>query len=239
MKKTLFIIATMLTMGVTQSNAQSFLDVLKGLGSSSKSEQTETEKSSSSSASNLLSGLGNIVSGLLGTDKVSENSLMGTWSYKQPAIVFESENVLANVGGMAAGKAAEQKLQTYLNKIGFTEGKVKMTFNEDGTGKVTYANKDIPFQWSVSDSDLTIQLGSSTLSALTSSSKLSKYTSFKINCKLGFTDMQLSFKADKMAEFISKVVTAVGSVSNNTTLSSVASLVNKVDGMYLGLTFKK
>ena len=30
MKKTLFIIATMLTMGVTQSNAQSFLDVLKG-----------------------------------------------------------------------------------------------------------------------------------------------------------------------------------------------------------------
>ena len=106
MKKTLFIIATMLTMSVTQSNAQSFLHVLKGLGSSSKSEQTETEKSSSSSASNLLSGLGNIVTGLLGTDKVSENSLMGTWSYKQPAIVFESENVLANVGGMAAGTMA-------------------------------------------------------------------------------------------------------------------------------------
>ena len=96
MKKTLFIIATMLTMGVTQSNAQSFLDILKGLGSSKKSEQTETEKSSSSSASNLLSGLGNIVSGLLGTDKVSENSLVGTWSYKQPAIVFESENVCTN-----------------------------------------------------------------------------------------------------------------------------------------------
>ena len=51
--------------------------------------------------------------------------------------------------------------------------------------------------------------------------------------------MQLSFKADKLAEFISKVITAVGSVSSNSTLSSVASMVNKVDGMYLGLTFKK
>jgi hypothetical protein len=239
MKKTLFIIATMLTMSVTQSNAQSFLDVLKGLGSSSKSEQTETEKSSSSSASNLLSGLGNIVSGLLGTDKVSENSLMGTWSYKQPAIVFESENVLANVGGMAAGKAAEQKLQTYLNKIGFTEGKVKMTFNEDGTGKVTYANKDIPFQWSASDSDLTIKLGSSTISALASSSKLGKYTSFKMNCKVSLNSIQLSFKADKLLSFVSKIVSAAGKATNNSTISSITSLANKVDGMYLGLTLEK
>jgi hypothetical protein len=165
--------------------------------------------------------------------------LIGTWTYQQPAIVFESENLLTNVGGMAAGQAAEKKLQTYLDKIGFTAGKVQITFKEDGTGVVAFKNKNIPFQWSVKDADLTINLASSALTQLTGNSKLSKYTSFKINCKLGFTDMQLSFKADKMAEFISKVVTAVGSVSNNTTLSSVASLVNKVDGMYLGLTFKK
>ena len=241
MKKTLFIIVAMLTMGVAQSNAQSLLDVLKGLGSSSKSEQTDTEKSSSSSssASSLLSGLGDIVAGLLGTDKVSENSLIGTWNYKQPAIVFESENILTNVGAMAASKAAEQKLQTYLDKIGFTEGKVQITFNQDGTGKVTYAKKDIPFQWSVAGSDLTIQLGSSTLSALTSSSKLSKYTSFKMNCKVSLTSTQLSFKADKLLSFVSKIVSAAGTATNNSTISTITGLVNKVDGMYLGLTLEK
>ena len=239
MKKTLLTLTAMLTMSVAQSNAQSVLDVLKGLGSASKSEQTDTEKSSASSASSLLSGLGDVVAGLLGTDKVSENSLIGTWNYKQPAIVFESENILTNVGAMAASKAAEQKLQTYLDKIGFTEGKVQITFNQDGTGKVTYAKKDIPFQWSVAGSDLTIQLGSSTISALASSSKLGKYTSFKMNCKVNLNGIQLSFKADKLLSFVSKVVSAAGKATNNSTISSITSLANKVDGMYLGLTLEK
>lgn len=237
MKKTILIVMAMLCMGITQSKAQNLMDLLKGVNSAVNTQKSDSTKSNS--ASNVLGSLGNVVAGLLGTNTVNSKSLVGTWTYQQPAIVFESENLLTNVGGMAAGQAAEKKLQTYLDKIGFTAGKVQITFKEDGTGVVAFKNKNIPFQWSVKDADLTINLASSALTQLTGNSKLSKYTSFKINCKLGFTDMQLSFKADKMAEFISKVVTAVGSVSNNTTLSSVASMVNKVDGMYLGLTFKK
>ena len=147
--------------------------------------------------------------------------------------------MLTNVGGMAAGKAAEDKLQTYLDKISFTAGKVKMTFNEDGTGKVTYGSKNISFQWSVTDSDLTINLASSTLSKFTSGSNLSKYTCFKMNCKVNLTNIQLSFKADKLLDFISKVVSAAGTAANNSTISTIAGLANKVDGMYLGLTLEK
>lgn len=241
MKKTLLILIAMLTMGVAQSSAQNVLDLLKGLGSSTKTEQADSTKStsSSSSTSSVLGGLGNFVAGLLGTDKVNHNSLIGTWNYTRPAVVFESENMLTNVGGMAAGKAAEDKLQTYLDKIGFTAGKVKMTFNEDGTGKVTYGSKNISFQWSVTDSDLTINLASSTLSKFTSGSNLSKYTSFKMNCKVNLTNIQLSFKADKLLDFISKVVSAAGTAANNSTISTIAGLANKVDGMYLGLTLEK
>ncbi len=238
MKKTILIVMAMLCIGATQSRAQNLLDLLKGVSSTVNTQKNDSTKSSSS-ASNVLGTLGNVVAGLLGTNTVNSRSLVGTWTYQQPAIVFESENLLTNVGGMAAGQAAEKKLQTYLDKIGFTAGKVQITFNEDGTGSVAFKNKNIPFQWTVKDADLTINLGTSVLSQLTSNNKLSKYTTFKINCKLGLTDMQLSFKADKLAEFISKVTTAVGSVSSNSTLSSVASMVNKVDGMYLGLTFKK
>lgn len=239
MKKTILILTAMLAIGTAQSNAQNILDVLKGLGSSSKTEQTDSTKSTSTSTSNVLGGLGNLVAGLLGTDKVNQKSIVGTWNYAKPAVVFESEDLLTNVGGMAAGKAVEEKLQTYLDKIGFTAGKVKMTFNEDGTGKITYGSKNIPFQWSVANSDLTINLASGTLSMFTSSSNLSKYTSFKMNCKVNLTNIQLSFKADKLLQFISKVVSAAGSATNNSTISTITGLANKVDGMYLGLTLEK
>lgn len=239
MKKTILILTAMLAIGTAQSNAQNILDVLKSLGSSSNTEQTDSTKSTSTSTSNVLGGLGNLVAGLLGTDKVNQKSIVGTWNYAKPAVVFESEDLLTNVGGMAAGKAVEEKLQTYLNKIGFTAGKVKMTFNEDGTGKITYGSKNIPFQWSVADSDLTINLASGTLSMFTSSSNLSKYTSFKMNCKVNLTNIQLSFKADKLLQFISKVVSAAGTATNNSTISTITGLANKVDGMYLGLTLEK
>lgn len=239
MKKTILILTAMLAIGTAQSNAQNILDVLKSLGSSSNTEQTDSTKSTSTSTSNVLGGLGNLVAGLLGTDKVNQKSIVGTWNYAKPAVVFESEDLLTNVGGIAAGKAVEEKLQTYLNKIGFTAGKVKMTFNEDGTGKITYGSKNIPFQWSVADSDLTINLASGTLSMFTSSSNLSKYTSFKMNCKVNLTNIQLSFKADKLLQFISKVVSAAGSATNNSTISTITGLANKVDGMYLGLTLEK
>ena len=239
MKKTILILTAMLAIGTAQSNAQNIFDVLKSLGSSSNTEQTDSTKSTSTSTSNVLGGLGNLVAGLLGTDKVNQKSIVGTWNYAKPAVVFESEDLLTNVGGMAAGKAVEEKLQTYLNKIGFTAGKVKMTFNEDGTGKITYGSKNIPFQWSVADSDLTINLASGTLSMFTSSNNLSKYTSFKMNCKVNLTNIQLSFKADKLLQFISKVVSAAGSATNNSTISTITGLANKVDGMYLGLTLEK
>lgn len=239
MKKTLIILAAMLAFNAAQSHAQSLLDLFK---KSSNTEQSSSQSDAAQKAQSALSGLssvGDFVAGLLGKGKVSESSLIGTWNYKQPAVVFESENMLTNVGGMAAGKAAEKKLQTYLDKIGFTAGKVKIVFKEDGTGTVTYSKKNIPIQWSIADSDLTIKLGSSALSKYSTSSKLGKYTTFKMNCKVSLTSLQLSFKADKLVDFLSKIISAAGKVSNSSAISTVAGLADKVDGMYLGLTLEK
>lgn len=238
MKKTLIILAAMLAFNAAQSHAQSLLDLFKKTTNTEQASQKATDQKTQSGLSSL-SGIGDFVAGLLGKDKVSKTSLVGTWSYKQPAVIFESENMLTNVGGMAAGKAAEEKLQGYLDKIGFTSGKVKIDFKEDGTGIVTYGSKNIPFQWSVAESDLTINLASSTLSKYSTSGKLGKYTSFKMNCKVGIGSLQLSFKADKLLQFISKVVSATGNATNNSTISTIAGLANKVDGMYLGLTLEK
>ncbi|MBO5706937.1 MAG: DUF4923 family protein [Bacteroidaceae bacterium] len=235
MKKTLFILMAMFALCTTQSHAQNILDLLKGLSS----KQTESQPDSTKSTNNTLSELGDFVAGLLGQGKINGYNLIGTWSYTEPAVVFESENMLTNVGGVAAGKAAQKKLQTYLDKIGFTAGKVKITFKEDSTGTVTYGTKDIPFKWSIQDSDLTINLAGNSLSKYTSSLNLSKFTSFKMNCKLGIGSMQLSFKADKLLDFISKILSIAGNSSNNSTINTIVSLANNVDGMYLGLTLEK
>lgn len=232
MKKIIVILLSVFALGTMESNAQGLLDAVKKVtGSSSKSGST------SSTAGNVLGGLGDLVSGLLGQKKVNADNLVGTWTYKQPAVVFESEDMLTNVAAKATKTSIEKKMQDYLNKIGFTEGKVKITFNADSTGTVAYSKKNIPFHWSVEDTDLTIHLGSGKISKLTKSS--SKYSSFKVNCKITSNKMQLSFKADKLAEFLTKVVSFAGKSSGSSTLSSVTSLVNKVDGMYLGLTLEK
>jgi hypothetical protein len=147
--------------------------------------------------------------------------------------------MLTNVGSMAAGKAVEEKLQSYLDKIGFTAGKAKFTFNDGGSGTITYGQKNIPFQWSVADTDLTINLASTAFSQLTSSTKLGKLTTFKVNCKMTSDGMQLAFKADKLAQFLSKILSAVGSATNNTTLTTLTAATKSINGMYLGLTFVK
>lgn len=250
MKKTLIILSAMLCMSIQGTQAQGLFDVLKKVAQSTAEQAGTTDSTSQSStdskAAGVLGGLGDFLAGVLGTDKVNANKVVGTWTYKQPAIVFGSDNVLANVGAMAAGKAAEAKLQKALDKIGFTAGKVKIDFKEDGTGTVTYAKKDVPFQWSVEGSDMTLQLGDGTLSQLassfkktSSSSKASKYSSFKVNCKMGLNTMQLSFKADKMMAFVNKIISAGGKATSNSTISSIAGLANKVDDMYLGLTLEK
>ena len=238
MKKTLIAFLAALSIGAMETQAQGLMDLFKKTTNTEQNSKLATDQKAQNALSGL-SGLGDFVAGLLGKDQVSKNSLIGTWNYKQPAVVFESEDMLTNVGGMAAGKAAEQKIQEYLNKIGFTADKVKITFKEDGTGTVIYATKNIPFQWSVAETDLTIKLGSGTLGKISSSNALDKFTSFKINCKVNLTNIQLSFKADKLLDFISKIVSVAGTASNNSTIATIAGLANKVDGMYLGLTLEK
>lgn len=212
-----------MAMATSSISAQGLLDALKNAAKGAASNAVTNATGSST--------LGDIVANLLGTDKVSEASIQGTWSYTQPAIVFESSNVLASMGGTAASNKIETSLQTQLNKIGFTAGKIQINFGADNKGTVTVAGKNIPFTYSVEGTDLTVTLGSTTFN------KLSK--SFKMNVKLTGNELQIAMKADKLANFITSVLSKVGSASNSTALSAVTSMTKKIEGMYLGLKYKK
>ena len=205
----------------------------------------EPQETNSLPAARLASGNSTVaaIGNILGTSSVSAANLTGTWSYSQPAVVFESKNVLTNVGTAAASSAIEKKLATYLTKAGFTKGKVQLILNEDKkNGYVVYNKSKIPVNWSVSGSDLTLKVGTSAVSAgLAASSKLAnltKYNSFKMNVKKSGSELQVAMKADKLMSLLQSIMNAAGK-ADSSSLSSIAGLTKSIDGMYLGLKLTK
>lgn len=218
MKKTFLIILTFVFASISTVNAQSLGDILKGVASSAVSSAT----GSNSTVSNL-------VNNLLGTSSVSESSLVGTWKYQQPAVVFQSEDALTKVGAVAASTKIQNTMQTNLNKIGFKPGKVTITFNKDKTVAVKVNNKTYTGKWSVKGNNLTLTVGGNI------SAKYQK--THTVNVKLTGNNLQIAMKSDKFLGFVKTLMNNASTVS--TTLATVSSLAKNVNGLYLGMQFTK
>ena len=148
MKKNIFkiAIATMVALMIpTTMNAQ-LNDILNKVVKGATTNNDTTKSSSTTSANdaltNILGGITgssstaktatDILGNLLGTSKLTEKSLAGTWTYTQPCVAFESESVLSNIGGSVASSKIEEKMKKALSKAGIKEGKCTITFNTDG-----------------------------------------------------------------------------------------------------------
>ena len=73
----------------------------------------------------------NVITSVLGADKVSEKALIGTWRYSSPGCAFTSDNLLAKAGGEVAATEVKNKLQTYYSQIGISSSNTYITFGED------------------------------------------------------------------------------------------------------------
>ena len=170
-----------------------------------------------SQASGLLSGITSIFS----KDKLaSKNSIVGTWEYSEPAIVFESDNLLTKAGAGLAANKIEDKLQEQLSKFGINPGAFSITFNADGTFTETFGEKKFNGKWKVEDSQLHLVFGKK---------------SIPINTQLSGKKLMFATDATKLLD----LVKAVGSKSTNSTISTVTTLMKGVDGMQAGLTLVK
>lgn len=192
-------------------------DFLKGLAGSALN-------SASNSSNGTTSAIAGIVKTLIGKESVSENSLVGTWVYQQPCVAFESENVLTQLGSSAVSTKIEKKLQEGMDKVGFTQGKVVLTLEEGGTGTVTYGSKSKKINWSVKDTNLTLNFP-----------LLKK--DVQINTKLSAGELQLAMNSTKMLSLLGAITDKAAAV--NSSLGTISTLLKNVKGMYLGLTFQK
>lgn len=199
----------MMLMCCVSANAQIDLgEILKGIGTSSEGV----------GSGDLISNLTSVFS----KDKqASKKSIIGTWTYSEPAIVFQSDNLLAKAGAKLAAGKIEKKLQEQLGKYGISEGALKFTFNEDGTFTEVLGKKTMKGKWEVKNSVLNITyIGVRPISITTQ-----------------LEGDNLMFVAD--ATKLLNLVQVIGNKSSNANIKTVATLMKSVKGMQAGITLRR
>ena len=165
-----------------------------------------------------------LVGNLLGTAEVTEKTLVGTWSYSQPCVAFESENVLASLGSSVVSTKVENTMQNGLTKVGFTSGKVIMTLKEDKTGTIQFNGKAVDINWTVEETNLKLTFPI-----------INKGVT--MNVKQTGGELQVAMKSDKLLTLLNAITQKAGTV--NSSLGTLNTLTKNVKGMYMGLKFTK
>lgn len=219
MKRISIILTAVLMLASFDSNAFDLKSVLKAAAGNTASN--DSTNSGGTGLGDLLGGLGNI----LGLTDVGISDLEGTWSYVKPAIAFQSDNLLKKAGGEAAASVIEGKLAPYYQKAGITQ--MKLTVKADSTfsmrvNRVTLngsLEKDAEGNFVFNFKALgKIKIGRMT-SVITRSGK----------------NIDITFDASKLISLVSKIAT----LSGNSTVQSVSTLLQSYDGMNAGFQMSK
>lgn len=231
-----------------QSSGQSVLgNVIGGLlgGSQSSTKSNESKSAKSSAATSILggllggsssdtstessssaSGLGGIISGLTSIFDASKTAtadkIVGTWTYQEPAVVFESSNALKNIGGKVASATIEKKLQQQFSKVGITKGKMKMTFDKDGNFTQTIGSKTTSGTYTISDKQVKLNYGGNMQQLLGTT-------------QLDGNDLLIVMDVSKLLKYAS----TIGKLTGNSTASTLGSLLSSYDGMEVGVKLQK
>ena len=186
----------------------------------------------SASAQIDLGNLGKVVSSAIGGEagsiisgknNVSKENIVGTWSYQQPSISFESSDLLKQAGGQLTSAAIEKKLAAQFAKVGITPGKFLVTFGSD--------DKFSTIKDGVATTSGTYALSGSkiTFSYLEGSAKITGYAQMKNGT------LSISFDSSKVIDVMSKM----SKYSANTTLSTISSLAGSFNFMKTGVALSK
>lgn len=160
-----------------------------------------------------------VTSAITGT---SSSSIVGTWVYDSPEVKFESDNVIASLGGSAASSTVEEKLSTIYDKIGMSGS--TYVFGDDGTFTATIGKKTISGTYTYDSSASTISL-------------VIKKKTVTGTATLSSSSLKILFDADKLMSALQTITNATSSLSSSA--STLNSLLSNYDGMQLGFQLTK
>ena len=189
-----------------------------GVNGGSQMGGTTTNNSGSSIGSNALGGLLDLV---VGSVKLSQADIIGTWSYVEPACAFTSENLLAKAGGSVAAKTVNEKLLPVYKSLHISSGNTQLTFRENGqfTGKIG----GFPMS------------GTYTFDATNGLVKMKSLTTFTAHLTRSTQGMNFTFESKKILTLLQ----TVSALSGNTSLSTIGDISKQFSGVRLGFAMKK
>ena len=153
--------------------------------------------------------------------------LPGTWTYYSVATAISSDNTLVTLASSAYKTKIENKLNSYLAKVGIRQGSAVFTFTEAGEFTITNGTKQIASGTYTVDKENNVEMKfGKVYSYLTLKGKLAATTS---GC-------QILFNADKFLEFLKKAVAVAGKLIST---DSLASLLSDASGLQLGFILTK
>lgn len=216
----------------TNVAAQSGLSSLlsKAFGANADSSKVE-------SATNAVS---NVLGSLLGNSlPVTDDMLVGTWSYTSVACVLSGDEALSNIGGALGSSKIEETLNGYLSRVGLKEGSCFFTFASDSSCVFKVAGKEIKGKYTFDANEKKLQL------------KFYSRLNMTADVAYNLNTLNIVFNADKLLSLVKSVTSKVAGSSksgskassllggSSSALSSVSSILENYDGMMLGMKLKK
>lgn len=172
-----------------------------------------------------LSGslLGNLIASVTGNLTTTQANLVGTWTYTEPSVQFESQNLLTQAGGSTAATKIESYLVSVYKMVGIEAGRVQFTF--DNSGKVTYTIGKRS------------QAGTYTFDAAKKVVTITNASGYGIKAYVTISgnNMSLCFDSTKVLSLFSN--SQVSNVSS--TLGTFSALAQNFNGMKTGFKFQK
>ena len=228
MKKILSIIAA-LTLSATAALAQGgLLDALKNAAGTALGQaagQATTAATEATGSEELGSLLGSLLGDLLNT--VTTVKLPGEWKYYSVATAISSENTLVTLASSAYKTKLENKLNSYLAKIGIKQGSAIFTFTEDGKFTISNGKKNIASgTYTVDNNNNVVMKFGQVYNYLTLEGKLAATPA---GC-------QILCDANKFLEFVKKAVAVAGKLVKT---DSLAAMLAEANGLQLGFILTK
>lgn len=197
--------------------AQGLLQNLLG----GKTTSSITGESTSDTKQNVGNLIGNLISSVTGDLTTTQANLIGEWSYTDPSVQFESENMLTQAGGSAIATKCETKLAQYYKVVGIKPGAVVFTFAEDGTCTYAVGSTKRQGTYVFNNEDKTVSITTSTGQTV------------KTYVTISGSKMALCFDGTKLLSLFNSIS------SKFQALSTVSALASNYNGMKVGFKFER
>lgn len=176
---------------------------------------------------NILNSISKVVYSYTGN--LTAVDLPGKWTYNGAAVgVSSSTNALASIAGTAATSTVEDKVDSYLSKVGIRPGSAVFTFNEDLTFTCQFGKVPLSGTWKTLNDGKNIQL---------QFGKTLKYLSMTGTLQNSQNGCEMLFDASKFLGFAKKV--AAVAASQGTTASILSNMASSYDNLKIGWELKR